>query len=154
MLPDFLLESSKSLHVWKNNFIILPGSFVLSLSRALWQPSVSNPRGTCVYSSFTIFVCLLILLFKYSLAREIPLPDKQQISCPGFVPLCIDRWGLAPSEWPVQQSMCSDCGVSSLWQSLIFHQGFTFHIEFRLQELSKGNQHPQLMFSGHFKSFW
>lgn len=35
-----------------------------------------------------------------------------------------------------------------------FSLQFSINIEFRLQELPKGNKHPQFLFSGCFKSFW
>lgn len=154
MLPGFLLESSKSLHVWIKNFIILPSLFVLSLSCALWQLHVSDPRGTCVYSSFTSFVCLLILQLKYSFS-------KGNTTCRQATNIL--PWICTSVHWQMRAGPCwtasSAIHVQWLWRVLTLRvlnisSGFHINIEFRLQELPEGNKHSQFMFSGHFKSFW
>lgn len=123
MFPGFLLESSKSFHVWKKNSIILLASFVLSVSCALWHLSVT--RSTCVCSPFTLFICLLILPLKYPFCK-INTTCRQAMNLlpwPYSSVHCQMRAG--PAEGPGQESIHSGCGVSSLWETSVFHQGFT-----------------------------
>lgn len=71
------------------------------------------------------FICLLILPLKYPFCKINTACRQAANLLPWTCSSVHCQMRAGPAEGPVQQSIHSGCGVSLLWETSVFHQGFT-----------------------------
>lgn len=155
MLPVFLLERPKSIHVWKKRtslhslFVSYSALFFGSLTRC------QQPQGyLCVFLLHTFCLRLVILQLKFSFCKEDTTPEHAANLMP---------WNCTFMPWQMRAGPCwiASSAIHIQWISHVLtltvfniSSRFSINIELGLQEPPKGKEHPQFIFSGHFKSFW